>query len=197
MGNSQSKGKKIHDFSFPFMEFNSKSLDEWKALEEEKNKALQDKKRFAVRLSDVEELYAKKYDDVLRMENSILKMQSDSQRLEDQLMNTKLENKIIQIEKALALIHVLDLRKKNEDLTHIINNQEYSNQNDTIQPSKTFNLDFFISKLLSQIKEKEMNSDKLLEKLSVLNEEYLKCTCSDVRVAKKLPLKVSEERNSD
>ena len=92
MGNNLSKKpRKIHDFSFPFMEPSAKTAEDWKALEDEKNKALLDKRRFAVRLSDVEELYAKKCDWAAEMETKMLDLKLARKKMEDQIQNLKID----------------------------------------------------------------------------------------------------------
>lgn len=182
MGNNLSKRpNRVHDFSFPFMD--AKSADDWKLLEEERNKALLDKKRFAVRLSDVEELYSKKCDLVVQLENHILDLRLEKKKIQDKFHHIKLDYKICQIERTITLVVLaiqqkenasmkLLLRQSSEELTSTINDTQMT---DTISSIKQSPINMaanqIVNKLLSELGEKDKNLSRLLQKLHVVHEE--------------------------
>ena len=214
MGNNYSKSPgKVHDFSFPFMDPNLKSMEDWKVLEEEKNKALLDKKRFAVRLSDVEELYAKKCDVTVELENSIMDLKLDKKRLDDQLKNCKLDLQVCQIEKTLSLLVFGQIQKeifslkeshsKSKSLDDNFNNDNINQDNHSLtesiyilhQTPTQIAARHIVDDLALQLSSKDVNLSRLLQKLHVLQEEKANSSCCQTSNSKKILPK--ETQNND
>ena len=117
MGNTFSKNKfgKVQDFSLPFMNPDyQKSADEWKAIEDEKNRALADKKRFAVRLSEVEEILSKKSDRIKELEFEIIDMGQSQKLLQGDMSLLSMENGILKKEKETLMMDLMEVRGEAE-----------------------------------------------------------------------------------
>ena len=126
MGKSFSKDRfgKVNDFSLPFMNPElQKNPDEWKELEDEKNRALADKKRFAIRLSEVEEMLAKKSDKIRTLE---MEIQDSNQRHRIAAIDLQmLENEAIHLrgENKLHLLQIQSLKTENTALLKELQNK--------------------------------------------------------------------------
>ena len=122
MGSSFSKDRfgKIQDFSLPFMNPDlQKSPDEWKVLEDEKNRALADKKRFAVRLSEVEETLAKKADRIRSLEQELQEINLKQKLTLMDLQSAEAETALLRNENKLHLSQIQSLRSENSALLNI------------------------------------------------------------------------------
>jgi hypothetical protein len=196
MGNKVSKQqRKIHDFSFPFIDPNPKYEQDLKAIEEEKNKALLDKKRFAVRLSDVEELYAKKCDLAAELENTLCDLKLDKKKLQDDLTSIKVNYKICQIERTIALLAISRLQKENKSMRLLLQASASSQELNTISDTQLESAPIksqcdiaakqIINKLISELREKDLNLSRLLQKLEVIQDEKSK-TAGNIVLSRRL-----------
>jgi hypothetical protein len=182
MGKTFSKQKnKIHDFSFPFID-NAKATDDLKLMEEEKNKALLDKKRFAIRLSDVEELYAKKCDLNSELESKILDLILEKKNLEDKISSIRVDQKICQIERTIALLVISKLQRENKSMELLLktttSSQELLNSDTQLdntvvsfEDSSYTAAKQIIDKLLSELDDNDTNLSILLRKLEVIHQQ--------------------------
>lgn len=118
MGNFASKKSfgKVNDFSLPFMNpaEGGRSQEEWKTLEEEKNRALADKKRFAIRLSEVEDVLSKKSDRIRELEISMSDAASKQISLLSEQAALRRELDCALADRKLALRQLEELRMESE-----------------------------------------------------------------------------------
>ena len=222
MGNTNSR-LKGHNFSIKRIDPYPQSLsaEDFKMIEDERNRALADKKRFAVRLSEVEETISKKNDAIKILEDQLKEMQTLVSR-------SKAENKMLVFDlelskqaNQLTLLEVNESKReaemlRNQFLTFMRSYQELpshstltSKSSPMISTIETLVMngkeDVVVLKktihdLLIQLQEKETVKSNLSEQLKKLTDEFSKFQkewlALDIKLGSRLTLRSDQDTQS-